>query len=376
MLKRTTNLKRLQGWLSAHGIARDKPLRDKLIGFAVSCGVHVLLLITLSLIAIGTGAVPTPTLLIAAQVEAGDESLSSDPAWAAEAEPIEMAELPESTDARALEFSISDLEVSLPKLDRPAETSAVPQSADTTTSSAKQNTRAGARSARASGSALDAMQTLAAAGIQSRVSKAGGKQGEVQFALAWKNVNDLDLHVIPPSGEHISHQRRRSQCGGMLDVDMNVDGESEEPVENVRWLRNAPWGRYTILVNFFKLNSEGVRRPSRQSPYQLLVQLGGDSSMQEKVAGFGEQQVTVWRFIYVPDSFPSTQREQMLKHAQALQAREEELAAPMLEKALEAEGAARQRLLRSIVQHYPHTDAAIEALQSMDGEVVKRSNSQ
>ena len=154
---------------------------------------------------------------------------------------------------------------------------------------------------------------------------------------------------------------------------MNVNAESEEPVENVRWLRNAPGGRYTILVNFFKLNSDGGRRPRRQNPYQLLAELGSESAMREAVASFGERQVTVWRFMYIPETFSSFQREQMLRELNALQSREETAAAPMLDQARAAEGPPRQRMLQHIVQLYPHTDAAVAALQMMDGEVVKRS---
>ena len=349
--------------------SQSKQFRERVVSFGVSCCLHVLLMLGLSLIAISTGAVSSPMMLIAAPSVGEDEStLSPEPDWFVE------PELPMNTTTdRPIEFDLTDVEVSTARLASAtsSEVSATPVAAST-----GEKLNAQSRPGKSVGSDLDGMQALAAAGIQSRVTKAGGKKGEVQFALAWRNVNDLDLHVIAPSGEHISHQHRRSKCFGMLDVDMNVDGESEEPVENVRWLRNAPWGRYTILVNFFKLNSEGVRRPRRQNPYQLLVQLGGESLMREAVAGFGDKQVTVWRFLYVPDTFSSIQREQMLRELNGLQSREESIASPMLDQARAAQGTVRQRMLQSIVQQYPHTDAAIEALQLMEGEVVKRSGSQ
>ena len=130
----------------------------------------------------------------------------------------------------------------------------------------------------------------------------------------------------------------------------------------------------SATLDYFKLNSAGVRRPSRQSPYQLLVQLGRESLMREAIAGFGEQQVTVWRFQYVPDSYSSLEREQMLKQLELLQLQEESAAAPMLQQAQAATGPLRQRILQTIVQTYPHTDAAIEAMQLMEGEVVKRAS--
>jgi hypothetical protein len=95
-----------------------------------------------------------------------------------------------------------------------------------------------------SGSGLPTAVAAIASGIQGRVQKAGGRSGEVQFSLAWKSLNDVDLHVIVPSGEHISFSHRTSKCKGNLDVDMNAESAennpeqsfSEEPVENVRWL--------------------------------------------------------------------------------------------------------------------------------------------
>ena len=44
------------------------------------------------------------------------------------------------------------------------------------------------------------------------------------------------------------------------------------------------------------------------------------------------------------------------------------------QQAQAATGPLRQRILQTIVQTYPHTDAAIEAMQLMEGEVVKRAS--
>jgi hypothetical protein len=354
-------MKRWSDWLDA-----NRQRRDGLVGFAFSCCVHLALVVGLSLLAVGTGSVDLQSLMLDASETSAEEELMLIQAQDWELPPSQVV-TPSEAETPAVELpNMSQLSVAsgaAPKLDAP-----VPQE------TAETSTTQGSASPAADKTPKFGTPAMTTATIQNRVSKAGGKKGEVQFALAWRNVNDVDLHVITPSGEHISHQHRRSRCAGMLDVDMNVEGESEEPVENVRWITSAPMGRYTVLVNFFKLNSEGVRRPRRQSPYQLLAQLGSESLLREAVAGFGEQQVTVWRFQYVPESFSSREREQLLRQLEQLQTQEESAAAPMLEHARVANGTIRQRILQTVVQSYPHTDAAIEAMQMMEGEVVKRGS--
>ncbi|MFM7108796.1 MAG: YfaP family protein [Planctomycetaceae bacterium] len=86
-----------------------------------------------------------------------------------------------------------------------------------------------------------------------RLAAAGAKTGEVQVSLSWDNFNDIDLHVVAPSGERIFFGHRVSRCRGRLDVDMNALGpQSREPVENVFWpLRRAPPGEYRVFVHHY-----------------------------------------------------------------------------------------------------------------------------
>ena len=84
----------------------------------------------------------------------------------------------------------------------------------------------------------------------------------VQVSLEWKNVNDLDLHVIDPSGERVFYNHRESESGGQLDVDMNAGPNfTARPVENVYWPeRGAPRGAYKVEVVHFA--NHGARDPT------------------------------------------------------------------------------------------------------------------
>ncbi len=86
-----------------------------------------------------------------------------------------------------------------------------------------------------------------------RLEREGAKRGSVQISLLWNNWNDLDLHVITPSGEHIFHDNRKSACGGELDLDMNFKPTSKTPVENVVWTKTPPSGTYRVGVRHYKI---------------------------------------------------------------------------------------------------------------------------
>ena len=75
------------------------------------------------------------------------------------------------------------------------------------------------------------LQWLNYAGLE----REGAMTGDVQISLMWENYNDLDLHVVCPSGERIHGGNKKSECNGELDVDANVRPETKKPVENVVW---------------------------------------------------------------------------------------------------------------------------------------------
>ena len=111
--------------------------------------------------------------------------------------------------------------------------------------------------------------------IKARVTRAGGMYDgvDVRASLLWDNRNDLDLHVIAPSGEHIFYGNKRSKCGGWLDVDMNVHGDTTKPVENVRWpAGGAPAGHYKVYVQNFRQHEP---KPEPTS-FKVEIEIAGE----------------------------------------------------------------------------------------------------
>jgi len=111
--------------------------------------------------------------------------------------------------------------------------------------------------------------------IKTRVEAAGGQYANVDIraSLLWNNRNDLDLHVVPPSGEEVYYAQKKSACGGWLDVDMNIGGETTKPVENVRWAKgSAPKGRYRVFVQNYGFK-EAVHTPT---DFRVEIEVAGE----------------------------------------------------------------------------------------------------
>lgn len=88
--------------------------------------------------------------------------------------------------------------------------------------------------------------------MDKRLKREGAKTGVITISLMWDNFNDIDLHCVDPNGEEIFFGNKNSRSGGELDVDMNVQPESDQPVENIYWEnKKAPKGRYLVLVNHY-----------------------------------------------------------------------------------------------------------------------------
>lgn len=111
--------------------------------------------------------------------------------------------------------------------------------------------------------------------LQARLSREGAKSGDVQISLMWENYNDLDLHVVCPSGERVHGGNKISECGGELDVDANVRAETKKPVENVVWEgTTAPPGTYQVYAHHYKKHRK--RRTRDPTKFQIIINNVGD----------------------------------------------------------------------------------------------------
>lgn len=85
-----------------------------------------------------------------------------------------------------------------------------------------------------------------------------GGRGELRINLAWKSLDDLDLHVYDPANNHIHYGAKEANCGGSvgkLDVDANAGTpKTRSPQENVFWSNDPPEGRYRVEVKNYKIN--------------------------------------------------------------------------------------------------------------------------
>jgi hypothetical protein len=89
--------------------------------------------------------------------------------------------------------------------------------------------------------------------IKERVKAAGGDvDGVIRVSLSWFNYDDLDIHVVEPSGNKIYFgSGTNHKTSGTLDVDMNVNPNTRKAVENITWpiKSKIELGNYRVMVN-------------------------------------------------------------------------------------------------------------------------------
>jgi len=111
--------------------------------------------------------------------------------------------------------------------------------------------------------------------IKEKVKASGGNvTGDLCCRLAWYNFDDLDLHMVEPTGEHIYYGNKVAcGTGGQLDVDMNAGGtRSREPIENIFYGSKARMkeGIYLLYVNQYN------QRESKDVGFEIEIDFMGD----------------------------------------------------------------------------------------------------
>jgi hypothetical protein len=145
-----------------------------------------------------------------------------------------------------------------------------------------------------------------------RMAREKAKVGDVTITLMWDNECDLDLHCICPNGDHIYYGDRYgggSIGGGYLDVDMNVHGESKEPVENIFFGDaekgiQAVTGKYKVIVQNYRYH--GNFKAGDTIPWKVRVAKNGELDYYSgEVTGAGkENEVTAVEFEYTGRKVP------------------------------------------------------------------------
>lgn len=148
--------------------------------------------------------------------------------------------------------------------------------------------------------------------IRKRLEAAGGrfKDVSIRASLIWHNRNDLDLHCETPAGEHIYYGAKRARCGGELDVDRNVRGETTKPVENIRWAKgDARTGKYRFWVENYCFHES----PKEDTPFKVELDIEGEIQTFEGVIPAGRTHTssatTVFEFTYTPNQRESANKE-------------------------------------------------------------------
>lgn len=107
----------------------------------------------------------------------------------------------------------------------------------------------------------------------------GARRAELNFALSWNTLDDIDLAVTCPSGQTISYSNR-GDCDGTLDLDANVTRADavSDPVENIVFDQARP-GLYKVNVRLKSNRGDGekpvtlhvLRRDGRSLTYSGTV---------------------------------------------------------------------------------------------------------
>lgn len=172
--------------------------------------------------------------------------------------------------------------------------------------------------------------------LRARLEREGARSSDVQVSLMWNNYNDLDLHVVCPSGERIHGGNRKSSCNGELDVDANVRPDSRKPIENVVWPEGeAPAGTYQVFVHYYKKHKK--RRSKDPTKFQVIANAYGDLLEYSGELTFGEEIQLVCSF-----NVPTMEEREEIKRQLEQQVRLAETGELPADKILEDEATPKQ----------------------------------
>lgn len=145
--------------------------------------------------------------------------------------------------------------------------------------------------------------------FRTRIKTLDAGDGHVRFSLMWDNMNDLDLIVRTSSGEIIHRGKRKSSCGGHLDLEMNSQPEMKSALENIVWPKSTtpPPGIYNVFIWHRKRHQR--LRKSDPTIFTLRSKVGADYLQHSGKTSFGDN-LKLIASIEVPDAETMEKRTQ------------------------------------------------------------------
>ena len=137
--------------------------------------------------------------------------------------------------------------------------------------------------------------------FRTRIKTLDAGDGHLRLSLLWDNMNDLDLIVRTSGGEIIHRGKRKSSCGGNLDLEMNSQPEMKSALENIVWPEGTtpPSGTYNVFVWHRKRHQR--LRKSDPTIYTLRSRVGADYYQHSGKTSFGDK-LKLIASIEVPDA--------------------------------------------------------------------------
>jgi len=127
-------------------------------------------------------------------------------------------------------------------------------------------------------------------------TQTAGGRGKLKINLKWFTTDDLDLHVIDPSGYEIYYAQKQNTCQGVLgqlDIDANAGGTiTTTPQENIYWEDKAPIGDYEVRVHWYTNRSRSSSVPFTVTVYPEI----GETRNSPGTVTYEKESKTVFRF--------------------------------------------------------------------------------